>query len=74
MSMLNDHFNRELSSFDSNPETKPVYDGRIQLMGDKAVLVYFLSLCPKMNVGANRAYPMDGGSKNRNQAYGRDRM
>ncbi|ETR67146.1 MAG: hypothetical protein OMM_05296 [Candidatus Magnetoglobus multicellularis str. Araruama] len=26
MSMLNGHFNRELSSFDSNPETKPVYD------------------------------------------------
>jgi len=25
--------------------------GRVQLMGDKAVLVYFLSLCPKMNVG-----------------------
>lgn len=26
MSMLNEHFNKELLSFDSNPETKPVYD------------------------------------------------
>jgi len=26
MPMLTGHFNRELSSFDSNPETKPVYD------------------------------------------------
>jgi len=24
--MLNEHFNKELLSFDSNPETKPVYD------------------------------------------------
>jgi len=32
------------------------WQGRIQRMGDKAVLVYFLSLCPKMNVGANLVF------------------
>ncbi|ETR65605.1 MAG: hypothetical protein OMM_05980 [Candidatus Magnetoglobus multicellularis str. Araruama] len=27
-------------------------------MGDKAVIVYFLSLCPKMNVGANLVFAL----------------